>query len=158
MLLANGAAGGEPLAGDDLGSLPAALDEVCVDLAKSIPADGEGATHLITIGSHRLRRLGNAALRHRQDRGQQPAGENGHPRRRSELGTHRFGGRLCRRAFRSRRRHACGSTAILLYEKGAPVEFDGKAVSDSIRDNRDTLIQLAVQRGHGLRAASGPPI
>ena len=28
---------------------------------------------------------------------------------------------------------------FLLYRDGAPVEFDGKAVSDSIRDNRDTL-------------------
>jgi glutamate N-acetyltransferase/amino-acid N-acetyltransferase len=49
LLLANGAAGGRPLAGKDLEIFQQALNETCVDLAKSIPADGEGATHLITI-------------------------------------------------------------------------------------------------------------
>ena len=49
LLLANGAAGGPPLAGEDLAAFQAALDEVCVDLAKAIAGDGEGATHLVTI-------------------------------------------------------------------------------------------------------------
>ena len=49
LLLANGAAGGRPLAGKDLEIFQEALNETCVDLAKSIPGDGEGATHLITI-------------------------------------------------------------------------------------------------------------
>ena len=42
LLLANGAAGGEPLAGDDLAAFQTALDEVCVDLAKAIPATAKG--------------------------------------------------------------------------------------------------------------------
>ena len=49
LLLANGAAGGPPLAGSELNRFRNALHEVCADLAKSIPADGEGATHLISI-------------------------------------------------------------------------------------------------------------
>ena len=49
LLLSNGAAGGQPLAGKDLDIFQAAFNETCVDLAKSIPGDGEGATHLITI-------------------------------------------------------------------------------------------------------------
>ena len=102
LLVANGAAGGEPLAGDDLAAFRRALDEVCIDLAKAIAGDGEGATHLMTI------EVGGCADRgsrpgDRQDRGQQPAGEDGHPRRRSELGAHRLGRRLCGRALRSRR-------------------------------------------------------
>ena len=40
---------------------------------------------------------------------------------------------------------------FLLYEKGAPVEFDGRAVSTSIRDNRDTLIQLEFSEGTAQR-------
>ena len=40
---------------------------------------------------------------------------------------------------------------FLLYEKGAPVEFDGKTVSQSIRDNRDTLIQLQFSEGTAER-------
>ena len=49
LLLANGAAGGEPLAGGELAVFRTALDEVCVELAKAIAGDGEGATHLVTI-------------------------------------------------------------------------------------------------------------
>ncbi len=36
---------------------------------------------------------------------------------------------------------------FLLYEDGAPVEFDGRAVSTSIRDHRDTLVQLQFSEG-----------
>ena len=36
---------------------------------------------------------------------------------------------------------------VLLYAQGAPVEFDAAAVSQSIRDNRDTLIELQFDRG-----------
>ncbi len=43
-----------------------------------------------------------------QDRGQQPAGEDGIARGRSQLGPHRLGRRLRQRAVRSQRRHACG--------------------------------------------------
>ena len=49
LLVANGAAGGGPLAGGELAAFRAALDEVCIDLAKAIAGDGEGATHLVTI-------------------------------------------------------------------------------------------------------------
>jgi glutamate N-acetyltransferase/amino-acid N-acetyltransferase len=49
LLLANGAAGGKPLAGADLEAFRRALTQVSIELAKAIPADGEGATHLITI-------------------------------------------------------------------------------------------------------------
>ena len=35
----------------------------------------------------------------------------------------------------------------LLYRDGAPVQFDAAAVSKSIRDNRDTLVQLAFSEG-----------
>ncbi len=36
---------------------------------------------------------------------------------------------------------------FLLYQNGTPVEFDGPAVSTSIRDHRDTLIQLDFSEG-----------
>ena len=138
LLLANGAAGGEPLAGDDLAAFQPALDEVCVDLAKAIAGDGEGATHLITIEvtgcADRASRPGD-----RQDRGQQPAGEDGHARGRSELGPHRLGGRLRRRAVRPERRDAAAERLPALPEGARRSSSTAKAVSDSIRDNRDTL-------------------
>src|SRR5207237_7152643 len=49
LLLANGAACADPLIGGDLAELTAAVGEVCIDLAKQIVADGEGAGHFITI-------------------------------------------------------------------------------------------------------------
>src|SRR5207302_1532311 len=49
LLLANGAACGEPLTGDDVTELTAAVGEVCTDLAQQIVADKEGAGHFITI-------------------------------------------------------------------------------------------------------------
>ena len=52
LLLANGAAGGPQLAGQALAKFQATLVEVCEDLAQSIPADGEGASHLITVEIH----------------------------------------------------------------------------------------------------------
>ncbi|MCA9257702.1 MAG: bifunctional ornithine acetyltransferase/N-acetylglutamate synthase, partial [Planctomycetales bacterium] len=55
LLLANGAAGGPELEGSDLAKFRATLVEVCEDLAQSIPADGEGATHLITVEVHGCR-------------------------------------------------------------------------------------------------------
>jgi glutamate N-acetyltransferase/amino-acid N-acetyltransferase len=49
LLLANGAAGGSPLSGEDLARFGGAVTAVCGDLARAIAADAEGAQHLITI-------------------------------------------------------------------------------------------------------------
>jgi glutamate N-acetyltransferase/amino-acid N-acetyltransferase len=49
LLLANGAAGGRHIEGRELPPFRTALSEVCAELARAIPADGEGATHLITL-------------------------------------------------------------------------------------------------------------
>lgn len=51
ILLANGAAGGDPVAPGDarFGEFREALDAVCIHLAKAIARDGEGATKLIEI-------------------------------------------------------------------------------------------------------------
>ena len=50
LLLANGAAGGQPLAGDDLAAVPGRRCARSASIwRKQIPDDGEGATHLITI-------------------------------------------------------------------------------------------------------------
>jgi len=49
-LLANGAAGGEPLvAGDGLEALEEALLAICDDLSRQLVADGEGATRMFTV-------------------------------------------------------------------------------------------------------------
>jgi glutamate N-acetyltransferase/amino-acid N-acetyltransferase len=49
LLLASGKATDEPLRGEDRTQFAGALEGVCLDLARAIPADGEGATHLISL-------------------------------------------------------------------------------------------------------------
>jgi glutamate N-acetyltransferase/amino-acid N-acetyltransferase len=149
LLLANGEAGGEPLAGDDLAAFQKALDEVCIDLAKAIAGDGEGATHLVTIevsgcatrqtALDIAKTVANSPLVKTALHGADPnwgrivsaAGYAGVPFDPNGV-TLRLNG-------------------FLLYQKGAPVEFDGKAVSDSIRDHRDTLVQLEFGEGTAER-------
>jgi glutamate N-acetyltransferase/amino-acid N-acetyltransferase len=53
LFFANGS--GTPLTGEGLARLEAAATAVCVDLARSIVADAEGATHLVTIEVDGLR-------------------------------------------------------------------------------------------------------
>jgi glutamate N-acetyltransferase/amino-acid N-acetyltransferase len=149
LLLANGAAGGEPLTGDDLATFQTALDEVCVDLAKAIAGDGEGATHLVTI------EVSGCATR-------QSALEIAKTVANSPLvktalhGADPNWGRIVSAAgYANVPFDPAGVTlrlnGFLLYQKGAPVEFDGKAVSESIRDHRDTLVQLEFAEGTAER-------
>ena len=49
LLMANGAAGGAALEGAEEAAFAEHLEAMCTELAKQIPADGEGATHLIEI-------------------------------------------------------------------------------------------------------------
>jgi len=51
LVLANGLAGNRPIAGgsESLAAFQKALNQVCTSLARSVAADGEGATRLITV-------------------------------------------------------------------------------------------------------------
>lgn len=148
LLMANGAAGGEPLAGKELAHFRATLVEVCEDLAVAIPADGEGADHLITVEVHGCatqadaRRIGktvaDSLLVKTAVAGADPnwgrivsaAGYAGVPFDPDEV--------------------ALLINGILVYEKGAPVDFDEAAASDSIRSNRDTLLLLLLGEGAAM--------
>lgn len=145
LLLANGMAGGKPLAGDDLAAFCLALNEVSVELARAIPADGEGATHLISIEVTGCasrdaavviaRTVANSALVKTAIAGADPnwgrvvsaAGYAGVPFDPAGV--------------------SLKINGFLLYQGGTPVRFDPKAVSESIRDNRDTLVQLELSEG-----------
>jgi glutamate N-acetyltransferase/amino-acid N-acetyltransferase len=145
LLLANGAAGGSPLAGAELEQFRAALHEVCADLAKSIPADGEGATHLISIevkgcatpaaARQIAKTIADSPLVKTAVAGADPnwgrivsaAGYAGVPfdPQRVDLDVNGFA----------------------LYRRGAPVSFDADQVSTSIKNNRDTSIVLSLGEG-----------
>ena len=145
LLLANGEAGGTPLAGEDLAQFRRTLDEVCIDLAKAIAGDGEGATHLITIDIAGCadrdsaltiaKTVANSPLVKTAVHGADPnwgrivsaAGYAGVPFDPAGVSLRLNG--------------------VLLYRGGVPELFDGKAVSDSIRDRRDTHIELTFREG-----------
>lgn len=145
ILLANGAAGGPMLKGDALAKFQATLVEVCEDLAQSIPADGEGATHMITVEVHGCRTrdeaiqiaktIADSPLVKTAITGNDPnwgrivsaAGYAGVPFDASKVCLHLNGS--------------------LLYERGQPVPFDGEAVSNSMAADRNVGIVLLLDEG-----------
>ncbi len=145
LLLANGAAGGDPLKGDDLAKFREALLATCSDLAKSIPADGEGATHLIMLDVEGCatddaartiaRTVANSALVKTAIAGADPNW-----------------GRVVSAAGYARIEFDPAGVNLTingysLYERGAPVAFDDEAVSKSIRASRDTHVVLTFSEG-----------
>lgn len=145
LLLANGQANSQSLHGPDLGMFKQALFDVCEDLAKMIPGDGEGATHRMTIdvsgcmnreeARNIARAVADSALVKTAIHGADPnwgrivsaAGYAGVDFHESEM---------CLKL-----------NGFPLYHKGAPLDFDAEEVSSNIRDNRETHIELIFYRG-----------
>jgi glutamate N-acetyltransferase/amino-acid N-acetyltransferase len=145
LLLASGAAGGSRLGGADLDPFRTVLDEVCTELARMIPDDGEGSTHLVTIQVHGCRereearriakQVAESALVKTAITGADPnwgrivsaAGYAGVPFDPAKLQL-RVNGHL-------------------LFERGAPVPFDAATVSQAIRAHRETAIELVLSEG-----------
>jgi len=149
LLLASGAAGPVP-SGSEGKPFAEGLRECCIELARAIPNDGEGASHLVTIDvkggdSHdNARRIAetvaNSALVKTAIAGADPnwgrivsaAGYAGVP---FDPGTARL-----------------FVNDTLLYERGEPVAFDAKAVSDSMDREREIRIELHLGAGsHDVR-------
>ena len=145
LLLANGAGGGGPLAGDDLRAFTEALQEVCTDLARAIPADGEGATHLITLdisGCVSVAAARQIARTIADSPLVKTAVAGGDPN---------WGRIVSAAGYAGVEFDPAGIDLRIndfqLYERGRPVEFDEKKVSESIRDNRDTHVELRFREG-----------
>ncbi len=150
LLLANGAAGGafpsnQPLSDRGLAQFRATLVEVCEDLAQAIPADGEGATHLITVEVHGCRTRGDAVTIARTV-ADSPLVKT------AVAGADPNWGRIVSAAGYAGVPFDPKGVSLylnehLLYERGAPVPFDDSAVSESIAQNRDTSIVLLIGEG-----------
>jgi glutamate N-acetyltransferase/amino-acid N-acetyltransferase len=145
LLMASGAAVGEMKTEAHMAEFQATLNEVCVDLACMIPDDGEGASHLITIhvsgcasrdDAFRIAQtIANSALVKTGIAGADPnwgrilsaagqAGVNFDP-----LGV------------------TLSLNEFVVFRDGAPVEFDRDAASDSIREQRETLVEIQFSEG-----------
>ena len=145
LLIATGAAHSAALAGPDLEQFQAALDEVCIELARMIPDDGEGASHLITIDvqgcarrDHAFRiakTVANSALVKAAVAGADPnwgrivsaAGYADVPFDPLEL--------------------KLTLNGVAIFDGGGPLPFDAAALSRSMRDQRETHVELQFQQG-----------
>ncbi len=153
ILLANGAAGERagasptPLSGKALEDFRVTLFEVCEDLAQSIPADGEGATHLITVEVHGCRDRPDA-LRISKTIADSPLVKT------AIAGADPNWGRVVSAAGYAGVQFDPSKVTLylnglLLYERGAPVDFDPDAAAKSIAADRDTSIVLILEEGTG---------
>lgn len=145
LLLASGAAGGDPLSGGELEQFQVALKAACIDLAKQIPNDGEGASHLIEIEVRGCRTrddartiaqtIANSAL-------VKTAVAGGDPN---------WGRIVSAAGYSGVKFDPAGVDLVvnghLLYERGAPQPFDAKVVSGAIKADRDTKILLTLREG-----------
>jgi glutamate N-acetyltransferase/amino-acid N-acetyltransferase len=147
LLLASGAATKEPIQGADLAAFQSALKETAIELAKMIPDDGEGATHLMVIDvvgaksrddAHRIARtIADSALVKTAIHGGDPnwgrivsaAGYAGVPFDPAGVGLKVNG--------------------YPLYEHGSPVSFNAATVSQSMHQNRETHLELSLNEGDG---------
>ena len=145
LLLASGASGVAPANEDEQAALQQALDLVCIELARLIPSDGEGATHLIAIDvtgcgsradAHRIAKtVAESALVKTAITGNDPnwgrivsaAGYAGVDFDPSKV--------------------TLTINDILIYEAGMPVAYDEQQVSTSMRDNHEVHLVLAFCEG-----------
>jgi glutamate N-acetyltransferase / amino-acid N-acetyltransferase len=145
LLLANGAAGGEPLSGTDLSAFRDALAETCGELARAIAADGEGITHLVTLDVEGCATFAAA-------RGIARTVANSPLVKTAVAGGDPNWGRIVSAAGYAGIEFDPGGMDLsindfLLYKSGAPVDFNAAQVSASIRDNRDTHVVLRFSEG-----------
>jgi glutamate N-acetyltransferase/amino-acid N-acetyltransferase len=145
LLLANGAAGGPPLRGADLQAFREALHETCGELARAIPADGEGATHLITLdvtGCATAQAARQIARTVADSPLVKTAVAGGDPN---------WGRIVSAAGYAGIEFDPAGVdleiNGFVLYERGAPAAFDAAEVSASIRENRDTHVRLRFAEG-----------
>jgi len=147
LLLASGQAMASPLSGLDLENFEGELTRIAIELAKKIPSDGEGATHLICISvtgaatdadaTRIAKSIANSALVKCAITGGDPnwgrivsaAGYCGVEIQANEISLHLNGHEL--------------------FRDGTPTAFDAAIVSQSIKDSFETDVQLSVGGGPG---------
>ncbi len=145
LFLANGAAGGGPLHGAGLEACGRVLHAVCESLAREMADDGEGATHVMRI------EVSGAASRDDARRIARTIADS--PLVKTAVhGADPNWGRIVSAAGYSGISFDPAAAVLrlngtLLFRDGSPVAFDADAVSSSIRDNRETLIELSVGSG-----------
>jgi glutamate N-acetyltransferase/amino-acid N-acetyltransferase len=146
LLLAGGTTGGDSLQGPDRAGFATLVRESCVELARMIPADGEGATHLITIDVE--------GCRDREEARTLARAVADSPLVKTAIhGADPNWGRIVSAAGYAgvafeERDLSLWVNGVALYRDGVPLAFDAVALSGQIRSQRDTHIRL-VLTSHG---------
>jgi glutamate N-acetyltransferase / amino-acid N-acetyltransferase len=145
LLVANGAAGGSPLAGPDLAAFQEELHAVSAELARSIPADGEGATHLVLI------EVSGCATREAARQIAKTVADSALVKTAIAGADPNWGRIVSAAGYAGVAFDPLGVelnlNGFLLYRHGAPTPFDAAAVSASISAERDTIIALRFTEG-----------
>lgn len=145
LLLASGAACPQALAGGDLDRFTAALRELCIELARQIPDDGEGATHLITID------VRGCATRDDARRIAQTVADSALVKTAIAGGDPNWGRIVSAAGYAGvpfdPQRLSLTVNGTLLFDRGAPVKFAAATVSRSIREQRETQLVLQLAQG-----------
>jgi glutamate N-acetyltransferase/amino-acid N-acetyltransferase len=145
LLLASGAACPAALAGADLASFATALRELCIELARQIPDDGEGATHLITID------VCGCASRDDARCIAQAIADSALVKTAIAGGDPNWGRIVSAAGYAGIPFDPQGLSLTvngsLLFDRGAPVAFDARSVSLSIREHRETHLVLKLAAG-----------
>ncbi len=147
VMICNGNSEIEVESDESLREFEKAVTENCIQLAKQIPADGEGASHLITIDIHGAtndqqadsvaRTVAASALVKTAITGSDPNW-----------------GRIVSAAGYAGAEMDVSMTSLklngfLVFDNGQPVQFDEKQVSQALNDQFETLIELTIGSGPG---------
>lgn len=147
LLLANGRASNDALSNEDIQLFSRHLTEQCIELAKMIPTDGEGASHLIEI-----RVDGADSDEDAEEIAMVVASSN--LVKTAVYGNDPNWGRIVSAAGYAKAKVDVDNMSlkvndIRLFAKGEPLVFDEAAASASMRDSHMVVIELSVGAGAG---------
>ena len=133
------------LRGDDLKAFAVEVNALCVELARMIPGDGEGATHRLTIdvrGCRDRQEAESIARSVADDALVKTAIHGADPNWGRIVSAAGHSGVMFDEPEMSLRLNG-----VPLYENGIPLPFDAASVSANLRENRETSIELTFTRG-----------
>lgn len=147
ILLANGASGVTLTNAEDVHAFQLALNSVAGELAQAIIHDAEGASHFIRIDVTGARTRAEAFQIART------VAESPLVKTAITGGDPNWGRIVSAAGYAGVPLQETDMTLVLngflLYEDGAPVGFEEKTVSESMKQNRDVLIELKLKHGNG---------
>ncbi|MDA7880284.1 bifunctional glutamate N-acetyltransferase/amino-acid acetyltransferase ArgJ [Mariniblastus sp.] len=147
VMICNGNSAVEVDSEESVQAFERAITENCIQLAKQIPADGEGASHLITID------IAGATNDDQADSVARTVAASALVKT-AITGSDPNWGRIVSAAGYAGAEMDVSMTSLklngfLVFENGQPVDFDAKQVSEALKEQFETLIELSIGGGTG---------